>query len=116
MIAFEISLNGKRVCLAGGDDLAVLSACVTACGKLGKQTVPGRPDDTTGEIHYWVGGLTARRDPKKDVHVNWKSSAPLQVGDVIEVKVLETEEADRARSRTKANRKRGQPRPFNQRR
>jgi hypothetical protein len=106
MIALEVSLNGKRVCVAGADDLRVLSAHVTACGKLGKKTVPARPDDTTGEIHYSVGGLTARPDAKKDVHVRWKSVAPLRVGDVIQVKILETEKVDRATSRTKAERKR----------
>jgi len=106
MIALEVKLNGKRVCTAGADDLSVLSAHVTACGKLGKKTVPARPDDTTGEIHYSVGGLTARPDPEKDVHVKWKAVAPLQVGDVLEVRILETEKVDRATSRTKAKRKR----------
>jgi hypothetical protein len=83
----------------------VLSTNIAAVGKLGKKTVPARPDDTTGEIHYSVGGLTARADPKKDVHIRWKSVAPLRVGDVIEVRILETEKVDRATSRTKANRK-----------
>jgi ATP-dependent Clp protease adapter protein ClpS len=106
MIALEVRRNGKRVCIAGADDLAVLSAHVTAVGKLGTKTVPARPDDTTGEIHYSVGGLTARPDPKKDVHLKGKSVAPLRVGDVIEVRVLETERVDRATSRTKAKRKR----------
>ena len=106
MIAFEVKRNGKRVCIAGADDLAVLSAQVTAVGKLGKKTVPARPDDTAGEIHYSVGGLTSRPDPDKDVHVRWKSVAALKVGDVIEVRVLETEKVDRATSRTKAKRKR----------
>jgi hypothetical protein len=106
MIALEVKRNGKRVCLAGADDLAVLSAHVTAVGKLGKKTVPARPDDTTGEIHYSVVGLTGRRDPKKDVCLKWKSVAPLRVGDVIEVRVLETEKVDRATSRTNAKRKR----------
>ena len=68
-----------------------------------KKPVPARPDDTTGEIHFSVGGLTARPDPKKDVHLQWKSVAPLRVRDVIEVRVLETEKVDRATSRTKAN-------------
>jgi hypothetical protein len=115
MIALEVSLNGKRVCIAGAEDLSVLSAHITAVGKLGKQTVPARPDDTSGEIHYSVGGLTARSDPEKDVHVNWKSVAPLKVGDVIQVKILETEKADRASSRHKAKRRLGEPSDSRQR-
>lgn len=106
MIAFEVKLNGKRVCIAGADDLGVLTTDVTAVGKLGQKTVPARPDDTTGEIHYSIGGLTSRPDPDKDVHVRWKSVAPLKVGDVIEVRILETEKVDRAESRSKAKRKR----------
>ena len=108
MIAFEVKLNGKRVCIAGADDLAVLSTNIGAVGKLGKKTVPARPDETTGEIHYSVGGRTSRPDANKDVHVRWKPVAPLKVGDVIEVRILETEKVDRATSRTKAERKRAQ--------
>jgi hypothetical protein len=107
MIAFEVRLNGRRICIAGAEDLAVLSTIVTASGKLGPKTVPARPDDTNGEIFFSVGGLTARRDPEKDVHVRWKSITPLTVGDVIQVKVLDVKKADPAKSRTKAARKRG---------
>ena len=106
MIALEIKLNGKLVCIAGAEDLCVLSTNVSAVGKLGKRTVPARSDETTGEIHYSVGGLTSRPDPDKDVHLRWKSVAPLKIGDVIEVRIIETEKVDRATSRTRAKRKR----------
>jgi hypothetical protein len=43
MIAFEVTLNGNRICIAGGDDLAVLNTIITASGKLGAKTVPARP-------------------------------------------------------------------------
>jgi len=106
MIALEVRKNGKRVCVAGADDLAVLSTNITAVGKLGKKTVPARPDETTGDIHYSVGGLTSRPNPNKDVHLKWKSVVPLKVGDVIEVRILETEKVDRATSRARAKKKR----------
>lgn len=109
MIALEVNLNGNRVCLAGAEDLAVLSAHVTACGKLGSKTVTARPDETSGEIHYSVHGLTARPDPSTDVHVNWKSVEHLQVGDVVAVRIVETAAPDRPRSRKKAK-----PRKANQ--
>jgi len=102
MIAFEVSLNGKKICRAGAEDLGVLSTIVTACGKLGKKTVPARPDETDGEVHYSVGGLTSRPATKEDVHVRWMSAAPLKVGDILQVKVLETQKVDRAKSRKKA--------------
>ena len=71
MIALEVRLNGKRVCVAGAEDLSVLSAIVTASGPLGKRTVPVRPDEVS-QIVYQVGGLTSRSDPAKDVHLRWK--------------------------------------------
>lgn len=103
MIAFEVRLNGKRICTAGAEDLAVLNTTINACGKLGRKTVPARPDDTHGEVFYSVGGLTARPDPEKDVHVRWKSIAPLKVGDMIQVKVVDVKKADRAKERIKAS-------------
>ena len=102
MIAFEVSLNGKRVCTAGADDLAVLNTIISASGKLGKKTVPARPDEKTGEVFFSVGGLTSRSDPKKDVHLRWKSVAPLAIGDVVQVRVIQTEKVDRAKSRIRA--------------
>ena len=109
MIALEVSLNGKRVCVGGAEDLSVLSAHVTAVGKLGKKTVPARPDETGAEIHYSVGGLTARRKPTTDVHLRWKSVAALRIGDVVQVKILETDKVDRASSRQKAKPRPGEP-------
>ena len=116
MIALEVSLNGKRVCVAGAEDLAVLTTVVSAVGKLGKKTVPAWPGQASGEIHYSVGGLTARQDPKMDVHVRWKSIDPLRVGDVIQVRILETDKADPARSRQRAKPRSGEPSGFRQRR
>jgi len=109
MIAFEVSLNGKRVCVAGAEDLGVLSAHVTALGKLGKRTVPYRPDETSGEIHYSIGGLTSRPKPLADVHLRWQSDRQLKVGDVVSVRVIETKKADRASSRSKAKRTQRRP-------
>ena len=71
MIALEVSLNGKRICTAGAEDLSVLNTIVTASGRLGKKTVPVRPNETY-DIYYHVGGLTSRRDLAKDVHLRWQ--------------------------------------------
>lgn len=102
MIVLEVSLNGKRVCVAGAENLCVLTSHVTAVGKLGRRTVPARPDETSGEIHYSVGGLTARQGPRKNVHLRWKSVVPLKVGAVIQVRILETDTVDHASSRQRA--------------
>src|ERR1043166_2465931 len=105
MIAFEVSLNGKRLCTAGAEDLSVLTAVVTACGRLGEKTVPARPDQKGREIHVHIGGLTARTDPKKDVHVRWNEHGFLKIGDLLEVRILERDEVDRPTRKTKARRK-----------
>lgn len=110
MIAFEVRLNGKRVCVAGAQDLRVLTAHVTACGKLGMKTVPARPDEGAPDIFYSVTGLTARAGAKKDVHLRWKSVEPLKIGDLVEVRVFEAAKADRPKSRAKAVWKRGNTR------
>lgn len=114
MIALEVRLNGKRVCIAGGDDCGVLTATVAAVGSLGKATVPARPGEAA-DIHFNVGGLTSRKDPKRDVHLRWKSVAPLSIGDSIQVKVVETDKADPPRSRQRPKR-RGEPSGSRQRR
>jgi hypothetical protein len=77
MIAFEVSLNGKRICLAGANDFAVHSTHITASGDPGPKTVK----HCAPSVHYTVGGLTARPDPTKDVYVRWKSIAPLRPGE-----------------------------------
>jgi hypothetical protein len=103
MIAFEISLNGKLVCIAGADDLGVLNTMITASGKLGKQSIPARPDDLQGEVFYGVGGLTSRKDPRQDVHLKWIDLDPLNVGDTIQVRVIESDTVDKPMKRTKAD-------------
>lgn len=94
MIAFEVSLNGERMYLAGAEDLTVLSAQVTAIGKLGDKTAQRFPDDTTSDIHYNVSGLTVRPNRSDNLFVEWAAMESLQVGDVLEVRIVETEEPD----------------------
>ena len=107
MIAFEVKLNGRRICIAGAEDLCVLSATINAAGKLGVKTVPSRRNNGSArEVFYSVGGLTRRPDPTKDVHLRWKSVAPLRIGDRLVIKVLEVRKADRPKSRKKAERRR----------
>jgi flagellar basal body L-ring protein FlgH len=93
MIALQVKLNGKRVCTAGAEDLSVLSTTVTAVGPLGTQTLPARPREEA-EIHYSVRGLTGRQNQATDEHLLWQPLTHLKVGDVITIKVLETERAD----------------------
>jgi hypothetical protein len=106
MIAFEVKLNGNRICIAGADDLCVLTTTIVDTGRLGVKTVSARQDHSAPDLFYSVGGLTRRPDPKKDIHVRWKSVAPLRVDDLLEVKVVEVTKVDPPKSRVKA-----EPRP-----
>ena len=104
VIALQVTHNGKYICTAGAEDLCVLDVNITALGSLGKKTVPVRSNEMP-DLYYMVGGLTSRSDPAKDVHLRWKSSAPLKIGDVVEIKIVETTRVDRPKSRTKAKRR-----------
>lgn len=92
MIAFQVSINGERACLAGVDSgRGVLSTTVTWV----KRKVPKKlrrkvgPDE---DLRISVGGLdpTARVDGE---FVDWVER-PLRAGDVIEIRVLDTDRVD----------------------
>ena len=79
MRAFEVSVNGERLCLAGIGDDGVLTTIVNWLA---------RPGD--GSLHLEVGGLIS---PTKE-HVTWVRQKPLSVGDNVQVKIVEIEAAD----------------------
>lgn len=96
VIAYEVHLNGQRLCIAGADDLGVLTAILTIGGKLGSRSV--RPPRTqsaedTGEerprptLH--VSGLTSRSVEGTDEHLRWQPGVVLAIGDVVELRILE---------------------------
>lgn len=50
MIGLEVHLNGRRLCIAGADDLAVLSATLSVGGPLGAKTsLKRRGGENTGD-------------------------------------------------------------------
>jgi hypothetical protein len=84
MRAFKISVNGKKLCVAGIGDEGVLSAIVNwVAGVRGKS----RGD---GDLFLHVGGLVS----PTNVHVAWATQKPLQIGDEIRIKVVETPVVD----------------------
>ena len=83
MRAFQVRLNGKRICLAGIGEQGVLSTTITY--------VPFRK---RRETKLYVGGLVLPQDE----HVCWKQ-ASLRTGDEIRLEVVETDTVDRPRFR-----------------
>ena len=79
MRAFEVHLNKKKLCVAGIGDDGVLSAIVNwVTGKNG------------ADLFLETGGLIS---PTSE-HVSWIHQRPLQIGDTIQVKIVETDSID----------------------
>ncbi|HEX3820551.1 MAG TPA: hypothetical protein VHW45_09470 [Candidatus Sulfotelmatobacter sp.] len=79
MRAFEVSLNGEKLCLAGIGDDGVLTAIVN--------WVSGKK---AADMFLEVGGLLSLVDE----HVSWLNQKPLHVGDEIQVKIIEADSVD----------------------
>lgn len=95
MLALEVWVNGRRVALAGSEDLCVLNAIVNAVGQLGEKSHGTKRRKKDFDLFLSVGGLTSRPPGKKDEHLTWLSGRPLKVGDDIRVKLVETMRAQR---------------------
>jgi len=77
MRSFNVSLNGKKLCLAGVGERGVLSAIISwVAGDGGK------------DLFVEVGGLADKE------HIDWVKQKPLQVGDEICVEIVESGSAD----------------------
>src|SRR5215203_5800052 len=80
MYAFKVQVNDEAPVVGGAEDLGVLTAIVTATGKLGSASFP-RHDDGTRDIDFRLGGLTARGSHGKDEHLTWLEAGGLKPGD-----------------------------------
>jgi len=96
MIALKVAKNGARLCLAGAEDMGILTANVVASGVLGTKSKKSREDQAI-DFRMRVGGLTARHDAPDD-HLNWSEGVELGIGDRIEIEIVETVEADKPES------------------
>jgi alpha-galactosidase/6-phospho-beta-glucosidase family protein len=90
MTAFEISVNGKKVCTAGLNEVGVVSSVVT--------WVRGAPKNEgtspVERVDLRVAGLNSRTE----THLTWLTRS-LQVGDEVKIKVLAKTKADKPASR-----------------
>lgn len=77
MRSFNVSLNGKKLCLAGVGERGVLSAIISWVG-----------EDRGEDLFIHVGGLA------NEEHIDWVKQKGLQVGDEIRVKIVESGSAD----------------------
>ena len=85
MIAFEVRLNGEKLCLASVGEYGVLSHILSW-----SDSKRNASDDERErrQPHFSIGGLV------DDEHVRWIRLQYLDVGDEITVKILDVESAD----------------------
>jgi hypothetical protein len=94
-IILEVNVNGETFAIAGEESLSVLSAHITAAGKLGDLSHGTRDTpDSRGDITVSVGGLTNRGKGVRDEHLNWGPRRKLSVGDIVTIRVREGAEFD----------------------
>jgi hypothetical protein len=94
VLALDVAINGKRHCLAGVGNRGILSAFVTYYRIRLEEAFP----DLGPKVHLHVSGT--RGDGAR---VHWPPGAsqdatvPLRVGDVVTIRVVETDVADPGR-------------------
>jgi hypothetical protein len=76
MLAFEVSVNGKRVCTATAE--SVLATIVSWSSR------------TPDRIQFHVGGIPETKDGE---HIDWETPC-IRVGDEVTIRILEADSAD----------------------
>jgi hypothetical protein len=100
-LVLEVRVNGERFTVAGEESLCVLSAHVTACGKLGAESHGVRHStDNPADISLSVSGLTNRGKRERDEHMNWGPRLVLRLGDEVRITVRNDDDYERASRRT----------------
>ena len=85
MICFEILKNGKRMCLAGGEDLSMLNSTVTWAQ---------RPSKQEGGTEETILNLSAIGTTNELQSHRWLGEELIAVGDEITIRVVESSVAD----------------------
>lgn len=101
MIAFEISVDGEKLCTAGVSDLGVTSVLASWVRRAARNAASGEPipGGFEEELRLEVGGLTHDPDGAA-VQLKWLQE-PLHVGQRITLAVVETNQVDPPRSRNR---------------
>jgi catechol 2,3-dioxygenase-like lactoylglutathione lyase family enzyme len=92
MITYEIEINRELVTIAGAPEMNVLSAILTAVGKLGAQSAGTRDEPDTRSIELDVGGMTSPSNGSEEESVKWVARE-LSVGDEVVIRIRESNDA-----------------------
>ena len=96
MLALEVWIGNERVCLAGMQDWAIVSAHVTA-QRHRESADPGEDD-----IQLDIGALSKPDPTGCSHHARWKGQT-LAVGSNITIKVVETDQPDEPTKRYRSD-------------
>lgn len=99
MIAFEIRLNGKKLCTAG---INAMHGLLESCISWSKRDLSSLPEENRNvvsaeDIKITVGGQ-ARFSPNHYESLKWKGFK-LAVGDEVSIKIVETDIIDEPNKR-----------------
>ena len=89
MLAFEVFVDGERICVAGMADWAVMSVILTAVHE--GETAAGRPRE--GKLDVSTGGMSEKDGDGVAYHARWPR-IDLAVGSQVTVNVLDTDDPD----------------------
>jgi hypothetical protein len=103
MIMLEVSLNGEVIANAGRNDLAVLNTIISAVGVLGDESTGTKTQKDDYDLYFTVGGLSSSNDDENGEHVRWLENENLSIGDVVIVRILDSDEADKPKKLKLAN-------------
>ncbi len=92
MIGLEISCNGKRVIVAGGDRVFSVSSVVNVLGKLGENI----KKDFEPFGNLTVLGISEPHGKKPQQMITWNHKTDLSVGDEIKIRIVEIEKPTKA--------------------
>ena len=96
MICFEVYRNGEKLCTAGVT-AGVLDAILSWVGGRKHEEEAARRGTVHQELSLHVGGLEAEGNEAGE-HLRWRDE-PLQLGDSILIRIIETQAADTPVSR-----------------
>ena len=87
MLAFELFVDDRRICLAGMEDWAVMSVILS-----GTRRRQDDPDDQ-GRLDISAGGLSETDPSGASYHARWER-VELQVGSRVTINLVETDRPD----------------------
>src|SRR5258707_12888981 len=86
MIAFEVILNGDKLCIAGVEGPGVISAILSWASRATMADTENNESCSGQELTLEVGGLQSNDVGRGGTHISWLNRR-LEVGDVLTIQI-----------------------------